>query len=135
MGTCDAAWAEERGPIRPLDFDLLHHSWAAPGLHAKTPLRGDEPIEVGGVLPEGTWRFKLPLYPIFFESVLDDQVRNHPTHLDGLLIDADERVVELTYRTSIVLPMKWERLQEIRSSGPTSLDRAMLTDEPWPKAS
>jgi hypothetical protein len=135
MGTCDAAWAEERGPVRPLDFDLMHNSWAAPGLHCHTPLRGDEAIEVGGVLPEGTWRFKLPLYPIFFESVLDDQVRTHPTHLDGLLIDADERVVELTYRASIVLPMKWERLQEIRSLGPASLDRAMLTDEPWPKAS
>jgi hypothetical protein len=96
---------------------------------------GDEPIEVGGVLPEGTWRFKLPRYPIFFESVLDDQVRLHPTHLDGLLIDADERTVELTYRASIILPMKWDRLQAIRSFATVSLAPEMLTDEPWPKAS
>lgn len=135
LGTCDAKWAEERLPLRPLDFDLMHHSWAAPGLHSKTPLMGDEPIEVGGVLPEGLWRFKLPLYPIFFESVIDGQTLKHPTHLDGLLIDADERTVELTYRTSILLPMKWERLEEIRSLGPALLSAAMLTDEPWPKAS
>jgi hypothetical protein len=134
-GTCDKAWEEERLPIRPLDFQVAHHSWAAPGLHSKTPLLGDEPIEVGGVLPEGTWRFKLPRYPIFFESVLDDQVRSHPTHLDGLLIDADERTVELTYRASIILPMKWDRLQAIRSFATVSLAPEMLTDEPWPKAS
>ena len=135
MGTCDSAWAEERSPVRALDFQTMHNSWATPGLHSTTPLVGDEPIEVGGVLAEGLWRFKLPVYPILFESVMDDKTLSHPTHLDGLLIDADERVVELTYRASILLPMKWERLQEIRSLGPVALAPEMLTDEPWPQAS
>lgn len=134
-GTHDDAWFRERYPVQPLDFDTRYYNWSAPGLHAPEPLRGDEPIEVGGVLPEGTWRFKLPLYPIRFEVDLDQQTLIPPTHLDGLIIDADARIVELTYRAKTRLPLKWERLAAIRAIAEVAMDDAYLDPEPWPRAS
>ena len=133
MGTRDEAWRKERCPVPPTDFDLHHHNWSVPGLYSKEPLLGDEPIEVAGVLPEGVWRFKLPRYPMRFEVDMDGQTLAPPTHLDGLLIDADERVVELTYRAKTRLPMKWERLQEIRAIAMSSVPEEYLNPEPWPR--
>jgi hypothetical protein len=112
-GTHDAEWARTRAPIRPKDFNVAHTAWAVPGLHSEKPLPTDTPFEVAGVLKEGTWRFKLPRYEIAFESTLLGERRPHPAHLDSVLIDADERIVELTFRTSILLPRKWAMLEKI----------------------
>jgi hypothetical protein len=125
-GTRDEVWLRERYPLQPVDFDTHFYNWSAPGLHAPTPLRGDEPIEVGGVLAEGPWRFKLPLYPMRFEVDLDGQTLAPPTHLDGVMIDADTRVVELTYRAKTRLPLKWERLAAIRAIAEVPMDDRYL---------
>lgn len=134
-GTRDSEWLRERYPVKPLDFDPHYNNWSTPGLYSKEPLAGDEPIEVAGVIPEGVWRFKLPLYPMRFEVDLDGTTLGPPTHLDGLLIDADERVVELTWRATTRLPMKWERLTAIRAIAMSKMSNEYLVDEPWPKAS
>lgn len=134
-GTRDHEWHRERYPVQPLDFDPHHYNWSVPGLYSKEPLRGDEPIEVSGVLQEGPWRFKLPLYPMRFEVDMDGETLAPPTHLDGIMIDADERIVELTYRAKTRLPMKWERLKAIRALATASMPDEYLNPEPWPRAS
>ncbi len=128
-GTHDPAWARTRAPIRPRDFDVAHNSWAMPELRSSTPLAADAPFEVAGVLAEGIWRFKLPVYAMAFESTLGDETRKHPTHLDSVLIDADRRVVEQTYRTSILLPRKWGLLRRIHAYGVGDMPREVLDDE------
>jgi len=133
-GTHDAQWLSERYPVEPIDLDPCFHNWSTPGLHSKEPLLGDEPIEVAGVIPEGVWRFKLPSYPMRFEVDLDGTTLAPPTHLDGIMIDADERVVELTYRVTTKLPMKWERLKAIRAIATVKMPDELLVNEPWPKA-
>jgi hypothetical protein len=135
MGTRDMEYLRDRFPVEPVDFDPCFWNWSTPGLYSKEPLAGDEPVEVAGVLPEGVWRFKIPHYPMRFEVVLDDTLLGPPTHLDGLLIDADERVIELTYRVTTRLPLKWERLTAIRAIAMTKLPKEMFVDEPWPRAS
>lgn len=125
-GTHDADWARKRAPVRPRDFDPRHSCWAVPGLWSKTPLRGDEPIEVGGVRPEGVWRFTLPRYEVSFASSLNGEKRPHPTHLDGILIDADSGVVELTWRAAIRLPRKWELLERIFVLGVGELPQEVI---------
>ena len=117
IGTHDEAWSKNRAPVRPKDFNPRHHAWSVPGLHSATPLVGDEQIEVGGVLPEGLWRFRLPTYAVRFESVVAGQTASHETHLDSLHIDAETRAVELSWRTSIALPTKWELVERIRVLG------------------
>jgi hypothetical protein len=128
IGTHDTAWAKSRAPVRPRDFDPMHHAWSVPGLHSATPLLGDEQVEVGGVLPEGLWRFRLPRYAVQFGSKIDGKTTAYETHLDGLLIDTETRVVELTWRAAIVLPRKWERLERIYVLGVGTLPEEVIRD-------
>ncbi len=112
-GTYDDIWTETKMPLLPDDFDprfnvcVPHDQWSV------TPLRGDEPIEVRGATPEGVWRFVLPRIAPGFSSVIDGRRAEHRTHLDTLLIDADELRIELTWRAAIPLPPKYERLERV----------------------
>lgn len=126
IGTHDAAWAKTRAPVRPKDFDPLHNCWATPNLYSATPLYGDEQIEVGGILPEGVWKFKLPRYEVSFGSRVDGKMTAHPTHLDSVIIDADVRAIELTFRASIVLPRKWQMLERIVILGVGKLSEEVI---------
>lgn len=78
----------------------------------ETPLVGDEPVEVLGATPEGALRFRLPRYAPVFHSTVRGGTFAHETHMDTLLIDADERRVELVWRVSVRLPRKSEHLEE-----------------------
>ncbi len=129
-GTYDFEWRRKRAPFRPRDFDSKHHAWAPPDLRSEEPLPTDVPIEVGGVRPEGVWRFKLPDYSVAFTSRTDGDYTEHKTHLDGILIDADESVVELTFRASIRLPKKWERLERLFVRGVGEMPAHVSEPEP-----
>lgn len=64
--------------------------------------------EIGGVLPSGrTWRFQLPLYrPTFIFKRHDVEEEMRPkTHLDTVMIEADQGIVELTWRASVRMPI------------------------------
>jgi hypothetical protein len=128
-GTHDIEWAKKRSPIRPKDFDVLHNCWATPELHFSSPLTTDTPFEIAGVIPEGVWRFKLPLYGMEFESTIFGEKTTRESHLDSVLIDADERVVELTFRASFLLPRKWAHLERIVARGLGRLPDEVLTAE------
>jgi hypothetical protein len=116
-GTYDDAWQRERAPIRPLDFDPRFDGCAPDDQHAEAPLVGDEIYEVRGVLESGkVWRFQLPLYrPTFFAKRRDrEDDEKLSTHLDTVLIDADEGTVELTWRASVRLPVVPQLLEWVR---------------------
>lgn len=129
VGTYDERWQRERAPIRPTDFDLRHHCYASTGLWSETPLGGDEPIEILGATPEGAWRFQLPKHEPEIACVLAGERRILETHLDTLLIDADEMRLELSYRVFIALPRKSELLQRIVVTSKTALPDSVLSAE------
>jgi hypothetical protein len=112
-GTYDQIWQETRMPILPADFDTLFHVCVPEDQWSRVPLRGDEPFEIIGATPEGLWRFQLPRQAPGFSSLSRGQRSEHRTHLDTILIDADARRVELTFRASVRLPKKWEMLEQI----------------------
>jgi hypothetical protein len=123
-GTTDERYYRHRYPVAPLDFNPLHTSDAHPDLWSPEPLRGDEPIELLGVVPEGAFRFRLPHYAPRFDVDVDGEVRPVETHLDTFLIDLrdpDERLVELTWRVAVPLPKKTDRLRSIRITHATEL--------------
>lgn len=128
-GTFDAEWAKKRAPVRPKDFDVGHNTWAVPELRFASPITSDTPIEVAGVIPEGVWRFKLPAYGMEFESTTFGERVTHASHLDSFLIDADEKVVELTFRARIPLPRKWAMLERIVARGLGRLPDEVLTSD------
>ncbi|MEZ4315578.1 MAG: DUF2169 domain-containing protein, partial [Polyangiaceae bacterium] len=120
-GTHDDAWKRERAPLRPLDFDVRHGSSAPDDQWLSTPLLGDEAVEILGAAPEGApFRFRLPRYSPVFHSRVRGQSFEHETHLDTFHIDADERTVELVWRTRVRIPRKTEHIEKITifGSGP-----------------
>lgn len=115
-GTRDLAWQRTRAPIRPLDYDPRHACVAHPDLHSDAPLAPDEPVEIIGMTPEGTWRFRLPPIEARFSSVRRGEVTEHPTHLDTYLIDINDaraRRVELVWRAAVPVPKKAQLLERI----------------------
>lgn len=112
-GTHDDRWRRERAPIRPVDFDPRHHSCAVPELWSEARLAGDEPVEILGMRPEGALRFQLPRYAPILEIEGARGGAPQPA-LDTFHIDADSGRVELTFRASLPLPRKSERLGKIR---------------------
>ncbi len=112
-GTYDQAWMDRKMPLLPDDFDPRFHVAVPDDQWCATPLRGDEPVEIRGATPEGVWRFRLPRVSPGFSSFVGSQRSEHRTHLDSVLIDADARTVELTWRVSIPLPRKYEMLDAV----------------------
>lgn len=129
-GTYDERWKRERAPVLPADFDPRHNCVAPPGLWSATPLLGNEPVEVVGATPEGVWRFRLPPYEPSFASVIQGVRREHATHLDTFLIDADERLVELSWRVAIPLPRKAERIDRLEVSSTMTLPESVTGEAP-----
>jgi len=114
LGTMDAAWARERAPLLPTDFDPRFHSCASPGLWSSAPLLGDEAVEVIGATDSGSWLFRLPRFaPRFVVHERDREPEELDTHLDTFLIDAEHGRVELTWRAKVSVPNKAARLQKI----------------------
>lgn len=112
-GTYDEAWQEARLPMLPADFDLRFHVSVPPDQWSPTPLRGDEPMEVLGATPDGAWRFRLPRFSPGFSSIAMGVRREHRTHLDTILLDADARRAELTWRAAVPIPAKLEQLEQL----------------------
>lgn len=105
-GTIDEAWMEERMPLLPLDFDDRFNHAAPPDQITPSPLRGGERVEVSGMHEEGPFAFDLPK-PRFFVGVqLADRLDEHAPKLDTVLLHANERAVEMTWRAVVPLPRR-----------------------------
>jgi hypothetical protein len=113
-GTYDKAWEDTRMPLLPADFDARFHVCVPPDQWSAQPLWPNEPIEVLGGTEDGAFRVALPSDAPKFSSLFEGKRREHPTHLDLVVIDTRERRIELTWRVAIPLPLKLEMLAEVR---------------------
>lgn len=116
-GTYDQEWMDTRMPLLPLDFDDRYHVTVRPDQWSPRPLLGDEPIEVLNATADGRWNATLPRVTPRFRACTDGVWQDLPTHLDTILLEPDRRRVELTFRASLVLPPKWERVQAAEIMG------------------
>ena len=113
-GTYDETWEKTRAPVAPADFDHRFHVCVPEDQWSAVPLRSDEPIEVlVAPRPEGAWRVQLPRIAPGFSSFVCGQRREHATHLDTIVIDADARRIELTWRASFVMPRKLQMVEQV----------------------
>ena len=105
-GTYDAQWQRERAPLLPRDFDRRFFNAASVGLIAAEYFRGDEPIRVSGVLPEGQ-RFVAALpgtpSPVVVVGMRAGALARMETALDTVIIEPDERRVQLVWRGHVRL--------------------------------
>ncbi len=107
-GTFDEQWMEERMPLLPLDFDMRFNQVAAPEMVAPEPLRGGERVEVSGMHEEGPFAFELPKLRFFVGLQTDERLTEHPPQLDTVLLEPNERALEMTWRSVVRLP-RWTR--------------------------
>lgn len=129
VGTLDENWARTRAPIRPTDFNPRHYSCAPADQWVETPLVGNEAVEVIGATPSGSWRFRLPHHePVFLSRMRGGEEVDHESHLDTMLIDADEGRVELTWRVAIPLPRKIDLLESVSVYGLGELPPEVIED-------
>jgi hypothetical protein len=113
-GTYDEAWEQTRMPLLPRDFDPRFHVSAPDDQWSPSPLRSDEPLEVDGATAEGVLRARLPRVAVGVSSRVSGAVTDHRCPLGRVLVDGDKRRVELTFRASVPIPDKLERLDDIR---------------------
>ena len=100
-------------PLLPADFDPRFHICVPPDQWSPAPLRGDEPIEVVNATETGVWKVQLPRIVPGFSSFCGGVRREHRTHLDTILLDADSLRVELTWRGAVPMPRKREMLEQV----------------------
>lgn len=99
-GTFDEAWRAERSPMLPENFDFKYYNGAHPDLQAKGYLKGDEPVELTHLSPEGQLQFNLPgVVPICsLQHKGKEEVETVALHLDTVFIAPDDRIFNLVWR-------------------------------------
>lgn len=115
MGTYDPAWLDTRAPLPPKDEDPRYAVFGAPGLHAKTPLRGGEAVTLVNLSPRApTLRFSLPRYRVGVAFEVKGQVvQASEVPIDTVIFDllpaGDDPpvvVVELIHRAHVLAPRR-----------------------------
>jgi hypothetical protein len=108
-GTYDEAWKRRRAPLLPLDFDDRFYRVAPAGLSADKPLRGNEPVEITGLTPEGRLLTTLPRVAL---GVRVDG-RWHRAEAALVVIEPDKDRVAVTYRTGVDVTGRLDSLANV----------------------
>ena len=87
----------------PKDFDRRFFNAASPGLVTPSPLRGDEPVVVLGVTPNGRVGFNLPGVPppVCRVDLRGGKCVPLQTALDTVIVDADALTLTLLWRAHV----------------------------------
>jgi hypothetical protein len=104
-GTYDEAWTKQRMPLLPTDFDRKFFNAAPQDQIAPGCLKGDESVVVLNASPSGRISFNLPGVPppqcrVELQGGPDQHLQ---TQLDTVIINTDENLLFLIWRTNLVL--------------------------------
>jgi hypothetical protein len=104
-GTYDEAWTKQRMPLLPTDFDRKFFNAAPPDQIAPGYLKGDETVIILNASPSGRLSFNLPGVPppqcrVELQGRRDQHLQ---TQLDTVIINTDENLLFLIWRTNLVL--------------------------------
>jgi len=121
-GTYDAAWANSRRPLLPLDFDRRFFNAASRGLVAAEYLRGGEPVVIENASLLGPLAFSLPSAAPVHCKV---ELRGRPdvevdASLDTVVVDTDRHLLGMTYRQLVPLATGPHDVRTIHAEVPTN---------------
>ena len=127
VGTYDQKWEDERSPLLPTDFDIRFFNAASSGLISKEYLKGDETVSIENASPNGSINFNLPgISPpqirIRLRGPKDETLS---TNLDTVIINTDENVLQMLWRTNMVVNNGPHDVQliEINANVPETLSK------------
>lgn len=98
-GTFDDRWKRERRPLVPLDFDDRFFQSAPPD--QQVPLGGGEEVELVGMDPRGTLRFRLPKLELTFRSRIQRRIEEHGSTLHSVVFEPDLRRLVMVYGSAL----------------------------------
>ena len=104
-GTYDKAWTKQRMPLLPTDFERRFFNAAPLDQVAPGFLKADVAVEVINASPNGKISFNLPglLPPQCRVKLRDRKDHQLKTRLDTVIINTDENLLFLIWRTNIVV--------------------------------
>lgn len=112
-GTYNEAWQKKRSPYLPEDFDNRFFQQAPLDQIPPSYLQGGEEVEVNGVTPSGTLKFRLPQYKFEIIHRLDSGNQSRPANLDTVVIEPDESRLVLIWRAAFQCDKKALKVREI----------------------
>jgi hypothetical protein len=99
-GTYNDDWRKNRRPRYPKDFDFRYYNGAHPDLQLDSYLRGDEPVELINLTPDGHLRFNLPgVRPDCRVQRTDNDMIQ--MNLDTLFLQPDKSIFYMVWRGGI----------------------------------
>jgi hypothetical protein len=115
-GTYDDRWQEDRAPFLPLDFEYAFFQCAPGGLSSAQHLRGDEPVTVVNMSPEGALTFDLPgLVMGLTIRVEGKSAQRCLAALDTVVLEPARRRVALVWRRAITCRRSTNEVQQVIS--------------------
>jgi len=119
-GTYDRTWQEIRCPLLPVDFDSRFYNAAHPDLVSAGFLLGGEPALVTSANPGGSLSFRLPKISLTIDFFVDGARTTRKADLDTVVIEPDDRRLQLTWRARVRCHRKMKRVTgaRIASTGP-----------------
>jgi len=100
-GTYDAAWERDRLPLLPQDFDERFFQCAPVDQQAPGFLRGDEPVVLRNLTPEGELHFRLPIETFVLRTRINKGWVEQRPELHAVTLYADARRVVMLWKSSL----------------------------------
>jgi hypothetical protein len=119
-GTYDEAWARDRRPLLPRDWDPQSLLCAPADQRPRAHLRGGERVELTNLTRDGSLRFTLPKVYLTFRTYIDGRVEEHRSRLSTVVIEPDVPRVILVWLTAL----------PVRNDG-DYLDRTVIREKPY----
>jgi hypothetical protein len=114
-GTMDETWKKDRMPLLPADFDERFNQVAPPEQITREPLRGGERVQLHNLCADGGMQFELPRLHFFVGArLLAAGLTEHRSMLDTVLLQPNDRLLDLTWRAVVPVPRPAARLDYVQ---------------------
>jgi len=126
-GTYGAAWAAERQPLPPDDFDPRYFQVVPADQQAPRFLAGGEKVSLINLTPSGQLQFSVPKIELRFETRFagGEQREHPPAQLHTVIVEPDFPRISLVWHSAIECHSKVYKLEQTR----VTLER--LNSEEW----
>jgi hypothetical protein len=112
-GTYDEKWEKERLPLLPDDFDEHFYLCAPMDQQAPKYFRGEEPVELRNLTPDGELRFNLPRVALGFETrFFTGETIPHRAALHTVILEPNVPRVIMVWHTFLPCHSKALKLQK-----------------------
>lgn len=100
-GSYDEQWLENRSPLLPDDFNVMHFNAAHADFITKGFLQGGELVSISNVTESGHFDFKLPGCSNTVTVSIKGQKTDYQTLLDTVVIEPSNQTVLVTWRVTV----------------------------------